>query len=57
VNSYDKERVMELLQRDAASGQVQFRSAAQGFRLIADEGQRQVMVSWGEGHSLVEQLK
>ncbi|WP_291995417.1 CRISPR-associated helicase Cas3' [Candidatus Accumulibacter sp. ACC003] len=57
VNSYDKERVMELLQRDAARGEIQFRSAAQAFRLIADEGQRQVMVSWGEGRTLVEQLK
>ncbi|WP_313953100.1 CRISPR-associated helicase Cas3' [Accumulibacter sp.] len=57
VNSYDKELVMELLQRDAALGQIQFRSAAQAFRLIPDEGQRPVMVTWGQGRSLVELLK
>jgi CRISPR-associated endonuclease/helicase Cas3 len=57
VNSYDKERVLDLLQKDAARGQIQFRSAAQGFRLIADEGQCQVLVSWGEGRELIELLK
>ena len=57
VNSYDKERVLDLLQKDAARGQIQFRSAAQSFRLIADEGQCQVLVSWGEGRELIELLK
>jgi hypothetical protein len=50
VNSYDKEGVMDLLaDRDAARGQIQFRTAAQSFRLIPDEGQRQSARGWGEG--------
>ena len=57
VNSYDKAHVLDLLHTDAAKGQIQFRSAAQGFRLIPDEGQRQVMVSWGQGGALIELLK
>ncbi len=57
LNSYDKAGVMDLLQRDAGQGQIQFRSAAQRFRLIPDEGQRQVLVTWGEGAELIERLK
>jgi CRISPR-associated endonuclease/helicase Cas3 len=57
VNSHDKEGVMDLLRRDAVRGEIQFRSAAQKFRLIADEGQRPVFVRWGDGASLIDLLK
>lgn len=57
VNSHDREGVMDLLGRDAARGEMQFRSAAKKFRLIADEGQRPVFVRWGDGASLIDLLK
>ena len=57
VNSHDKAGVMDLLHRDAARGEIQFRTAAQRFRLIPDEGQRQILVGWGKGAELIELLK
>lgn len=57
VNSHDREGVMALLGKDAVRGEIQFRTAAQKFRLIADEGQRSVFVRWGEGASLIDLLK
>lgn len=57
VNSYDKEGVMDLLARDAARGEIQFRTAAEKFRLIPDQGQQSVFVQWGEGAALIERLK
>ncbi len=55
--SHDKAGVLDLLNRDAARGEIQFRTAAQRFRLIPDEGQGQVLVSWGQGAELIELLK
>jgi CRISPR-associated endonuclease/helicase Cas3 len=57
LNSHDKEGVLDLLNRDAARGEIQFRTAAQRFRLIPDEGQRQILVAWGQGSELIELLK
>jgi len=57
VNSHDKEGVMSLLTANAARGEIQFRTAAQKFRLIPDEGQRPVFVRWGEGVELIGRLK
>lgn len=57
VDSYDAEGVLDLLRRDADKGQFQFRTAAERFRLIPDEGQRPVLVRWGDGESLVELLR
>ncbi|MBK9026932.1 CRISPR-associated helicase Cas3 [Candidatus Propionivibrio aalborgensis] len=58
VNDHDKEGVLNLLNRDAARGEIQFRTAAQRFRLIPDEGQRQIFVGWcKEGADLIELLK
>lgn len=54
---YDKEGVMELLNQNAAQAQFQFRTAADKFRLIPDEGQRPVFVQWGEGAELIGLLK
>ena len=57
VNDHDKGSVLDLLNRDAARGEIQFRTGAQRFRLIPDEGQRQILVGWGEGAELIELLK
>ena len=57
VNSHDKEGVMDLLVRDAKMGEIQFRTAAEKFRLIPDQGQRAVFVLWGAGAELIEKLK
>jgi CRISPR-associated endonuclease/helicase Cas3 len=57
LNGYDKENVMDLLARDAAKGEIQFRTAAEKFRLIPDQGQRQVFLLWGAGAELIEMLK
>ena len=48
---------MDLLVRDAAKGEIQFRTAAEKFRLIPDQGQRSVFVRWGAGAELIEKLK
>lgn len=57
VNNHDQEDILNLLVRDAAKGQFQFRTAASKFHLIPDEGQRPVFVFWGEGWDLIQQLK
>lgn len=57
VNSHDKEGVMNLLTGNATRGEIQFRTAAQKFRLIPDEGQQSVFVRWGEGAGLIGRLK
>jgi len=57
VNSHDMEGVMDLLVRDAAQGEIQFRTAAEKFRLIPDQGQRPVFVRWGAGAELIKMLK
>jgi CRISPR-associated endonuclease/helicase Cas3 len=57
LNGYDKEKVMELLTRDAGKGEIQFRTAAEKFHLIPDQGQRQIFVLWGEGAELIDLLK
>ena len=57
VNGHDTEGVLDLLRRDADKGQFQFRTAAERFRLIPDEGQRPVLVRWGDGENLVELLR
>jgi len=54
---YDKEGVMELLKQNAAQAQFQFRTAADKFRLIPDQGQRPVFVQWGAGTELIGLLK
>lgn len=57
LNGYDKGKMLDLLARDAAKGEIQFRTAAEKFRLIPDQGQRQVFVRWGAGAELIEVLK
>lgn len=56
VNSHDKGNVMALLTQDAGRGELQFRTAADRFRLIDDQGQRSVLVLHGDGERLVSEL-
>lgn len=57
VNSHDEGGVMELLNRNAAQAQFQFRTAAERLRLIDDQGQRPVFVPWRGGRDLIDELR
>jgi CRISPR-associated endonuclease/helicase Cas3 len=53
----DKHNILPLLTKDSAEGVIQFRSAAQRFRLIDDEGQS-ILVPYGEqGFKWIDMLK
>lgn len=54
--SRDEQGIEELLTKDAQQLKIQFRTAASRFRLIKDEGYP-VLVTYGEGAKLIEQLK
>lgn len=56
ANSLDEHNIKALLERDANELKIQFRTAAQRFRLIKDEGSA-VLVSYGDGAKLIHQLK
>jgi CRISPR-associated endonuclease/helicase Cas3 len=56
AESRDKHGIVDLLAQNARELKIQFRTAAQRFRLIDDEGSA-VLVTYGEGAKLVEQLK
>lgn len=57
VNSLDAKRIKKLLIPDGASLGIQFRSAAEVFRIIDDRLQRTILVPYGEGERLIEKLK
>lgn len=56
AKSRDAQDIEDLLCKDAAQLKIQFRTAAQRFRLINDEGYA-VFVTYGAGAQLLEQLK
>ncbi|WP_020560769.1 CRISPR-associated helicase/endonuclease Cas3 [Thiofilum flexile] len=56
TKSRDAQGIEELLTKDARSLKIQFRTAANRFRLIKEEGHA-VLVPYGEGEKLIEQLK
>ena len=56
VKQLDKSNVLTRLQRDAVRLQIQFRSAAQQFRLIDDEDTVTVFVRFGEEDGEVDRL-
>ncbi len=56
AKSRDEQDIESLLCKDAAQLKIQFRTAAQRFRLIKEEGYA-VLVTYGEGAKLIEQLK
>jgi CRISPR-associated endonuclease/helicase Cas3 len=55
--SLDREGVLPLLQRDAQSIHVDFRSASEKFRMIDREGTVTVLVPFGRGAGLIEELR
>jgi CRISPR-associated endonuclease/helicase Cas3 len=57
VNDFDMGRMYDLLVREASQMHFQFRTAAMRFQLIQDGGQRPVIVQWGKGVDLIEQLR
>lgn len=57
VNSLDQEGVLDLLGRDAHRLDIQFRTAAERFRLVDDSSYRPVLVTWKGGGRLVERLR
>ncbi|EIJ33769.1 CRISPR-associated helicase/endonuclease Cas3 [Thiothrix nivea] len=56
AESRDKHGIVDLLARNARELKIQFRTAAQRFRLIDDAGFA-VLVTYGEGTKLIAQLK
>jgi len=57
VNSLDSKGIMKLLEPDGQDCGIQFRSAAEAFRIIDDRLQRTILVPYGEGENLISQLK
>lgn len=57
VNSFDKPRIKELLEDGAFQMQFQFATAAHSFRLIDDKGAKAIVVLYGNGADLVDELK
>lgn len=57
ANSLDTKRILKLLQPDGMDCGIQFRSAAEAFRIIDDRLQRTILVPYGEGEGLIKTLK
>lgn len=57
ANSLDSKDIVSLLSREQQEGSIYFRTAAERFRLIDDSLQKTVLVRYGEGETLIEQLK
>lgn len=57
VNSLDRHDILGLLGRDAHLAEVQFRTAAERFRLVDESGYAPVVVDWGRGAGLLAALK
>lgn len=57
ANSLDAKDILKLLQPDGSDCGIQFRSAAEAFRIIDDKLQRTVIVPYGEGEKLIAELK
>jgi CRISPR-associated endonuclease/helicase Cas3 len=59
VNSLDRQDILGLLARagDARRADVQFRTAAERFRLVDESGYVPVLVGWGRGAGLIATLR
>lgn len=57
ANSLDGKGIIKLLTPDRSECGIQFRSAAEAFRVIDDSIQRTVLVPYGEGEKLIRELK
>jgi CRISPR-associated endonuclease/helicase Cas3 len=56
-NSLDAKGVMKLLKPDASDLAIQFKSASEAFKIVDDSVQRTILVRYGDGGDLIEQLK
>jgi CRISPR-associated endonuclease/helicase Cas3 len=57
VNSLDRHDILGLLGRDARRMAIQFRAAAERFRLVDESGYYPVVVGWGRGAALIQLLQ
>ncbi|QXP90098.1 CRISPR-associated endonuclease Cas3'' [Methylococcus capsulatus] len=57
LNNLDKQGILELLRKDERSLQIQFRTAAERFKLIDDQAQQPVIVRYGEAEKWLALLK
>lgn len=57
ANSLDAKDIMKLLSVDSVDGSIQFRSAAEAFRIIDDSNQKTILVPYAEGEELIRILK
>jgi CRISPR-associated endonuclease/helicase Cas3 len=57
ANSLDKMGIIDLLKPDQEECGIQFRSAAEKFKLIDDSQQRTVLVPYGKGKEYIDMLK
>lgn len=57
LNNLDKASILDLLCKDQRRFQIQFRAAAENFRLIDDEAQQTVIVRYGEAEKWLAMLK
>jgi CRISPR-associated endonuclease/helicase Cas3 len=57
VNSLDKHAIVHLLCKDASRMDFQFRTAAELFRLVDESGYCPILVDWGQGRALIDELR
>lgn len=57
LNNLDKQGILELLRKDERALQIQFRTAAEKFKLIDDQAQQAVIVRYGEAQKWLAMLK
>jgi CRISPR-associated endonuclease/helicase Cas3 len=57
LNKLDKQAVLELLRKDERALQIQFRTAAEKFKLIDDQAQQSIIVRYGEAEKWLAMLK
>jgi CRISPR-associated endonuclease/helicase Cas3 len=57
VNTLDRHDILGLLGKDARRMDIQFRTAAELFRLVDESGYRPVVVDWGRGRALIEEVR
>ena len=57
VNSLDKHAILGLLGTDSNRMDFQFRTAAELFRLVDESGYWPILVDWGKGPELIEELR
>jgi CRISPR-associated endonuclease/helicase Cas3 len=57
ANTLDTKNIMKLLKPDLPEWGIQFRSVAEGFKIVNDANQHSIMVPYGEGEKWIDLLK